>query len=475
MSDDDYDMDAYDADDMEYMDDDGDGSDAGSDDDGSGSDDEAAKKDPKKWTKVDLENQYYKSKDLEEDKGVDAAIAGFEKVLEMEKVVSKKPANWSFKALKKIVALYFKKGEEKKVEERFHELLRYNSAENGVTENDLFKGITSILDTVSAAAATQTDLVLKLYELALTAMQGAGNENLWFKTNLKLAQKMFDKGLYVKLQKIIEQLTSSCMLPDGSENPKKGNQLLEVYSLEIQMHMEKKDTKKVKELYEKGFSTAKRNPGTLNSKLAIFHFVGGKLKMEEHSWNDAYSSFFEAFNFFEEAGSRFKIPCLKYILLANMLNNSTINPFASPETKNLQNHAEIKPMAELLAAYQHNEIDRFEKILNINKKVILDDPFIAQFIANVLREIRTQVLLEIIRPYTKVTIPFLAKKLNVPPAEVQELLVFLILDSKVVGQIDQVKQQLHLQKGGPVAKYRYIGKWSDQLRSLHGTVLNRVS
>lgn len=84
--------------------------------------------------------------------------------------------NRSFKALKKIVALYFKKGEEKKVEERFQELLKYNSAENGVTENDLFKGITSILDTVSAAAATQTDLVLKLYELALQAMQGAGNE-----------------------------------------------------------------------------------------------------------------------------------------------------------------------------------------------------------------------------------------------------------------------------------------------------------
>lgn len=62
MSDDDYDMDAYDADDMEYMDDDDeggeDGSDGGSDDD---SEDEK-KKDPKKWTKVDLENQYYKSK-----------------------------------------------------------------------------------------------------------------------------------------------------------------------------------------------------------------------------------------------------------------------------------------------------------------------------------------------------------------------------------------------------------------------------
>lgn len=393
----------------------------------------------------------------------------------MEKHVQKKNASWSFKALKKLIQLYFKKGEEKKVLDQFQELLKYNSAANGITENDLFKGITTILDTISAAAATQTELVLNLYGLALKAMQAANNENLWFKTNLKLAQRMFDKGLYPKLQKILDELKKSCMLPDGSENPRKGNQLLEVYSLEIQMHMEKKDTKKVKEFYEKGFATAKKNPGTLNSKLAIFHFVGGKLKMEEHDWNAAYSSFFEAFNFFEEAGSRFKIPCLKYILLANMLNNSTINPFASPETKNLQNNNEIKPMAELLAAYQHNEIDRFESILNKNKKVIMDDPFIAQFIANVLREIRTQVLLELIKPYTKVTIPFLAKKLNILPGEVQELLVFLILDAKVVGHIDQVKQELHLQKGGPAAKYRYINKWSDQLHALHGTLTARAN
>jgi len=128
----------------------------------------------------------------------------------------------------------------KKLLEKFQELMRYNSADNGITENELFKAITSILDTISSAAAIQTDLVLNLYELALSAMQAANNENLWFKTNLKLAQRMFDKGVYNKLQKILDQLKDSCMLPDGSENPKKGNQLLEVYSLEIQMHMEKK-------------------------------------------------------------------------------------------------------------------------------------------------------------------------------------------------------------------------------------------
>jgi len=194
MSDDDDMMDSggeeYDMDDIVDDDDDDVGSDdGGSDEDGSGSEDET---DPKKWSKVSIENQYYKSKDLEEDQGVDAAIAGFEKVMEMEKHVQKKNASWSFKALKKLIQLYFKKGEEKKVLDQFQELLKYNSAANGITENDLFKGITTILDTISAAAATQTELVLKLYGLALKAMQAANNENLWFKTNLKLAQRMFD-------------------------------------------------------------------------------------------------------------------------------------------------------------------------------------------------------------------------------------------------------------------------------------------
>lgn len=73
-------------------------------------------------------------------------------------------------------------------------------------------------------------------------------------------------------------------------------------------------------------------------------------------------------------------------------------------------------MADLLNAYQHNEINRVEKILKDNKEVILGDPFIAQFIKNILREIRTKVLLELIRPYTRVAVPFIAKVCPAPVA-----------------------------------------------------------
>eukprot|EP00005_Dracoamoeba_jomungandri_P002331 CAMPEP_0174261040 /NCGR_PEP_ID=MMETSP0439-20130205/11197_1 /TAXON_ID=0 /ORGANISM="Stereomyxa ramosa, Strain Chinc5" /LENGTH=462 /DNA_ID=CAMNT_0015345451 /DNA_START=17 /DNA_END=1405 /DNA_ORIENTATION=+ len=423
---------------------------------------------------IELENQYYRSKDLEDDEGLDAAIAGFSKVLDLEKQKDGKHGEWSFKAMKKVVKLTFKSGNKQKLKECYTTLLSYNSQENGITENDLFKGITNILDYVSSSS-TETDLILDLYRQSLAAMKKANNENLWFKTSFKLAQRMFDNRALDKLVNILDELKQSCMLPDGTENPKKGNQLLDIYALEIQMYMEKKDTKKVQDLYELGFETAKKNPGTLNSKLAIFHFVGGKLHMEEHQWEKAYSAFFEAFNFFEEAGSRFKIPCLKYILLANMLMCSTIDPFSSPETKNLQRHKEIQPMADLLSSYQHNEIDRFEKILKKHRDTIMGDPFISQFMTDVLREIRTQVLLQLIRPYTRVTLPFMSEELNITEQEVMELLVFLILDDKVVGRVDQVKKELHLQARGDIAKYRYINKWSSQLSSLHATILNRIA
>jgi len=50
-----------------------------------------------------------------------------------------------------------------------------------------------------------------------------------------------------------------------------------------------------------------------------------------------------------------------------------------------------------------------------------------------------QVLLKLIRPYTRIRIAFIATELNIHSAEVEELLVALILDAKVGGRIDQVQ------------------------------------
>ena len=50
-------------------------------------------------------------------------------------------------------------------------------------------------------------------------------------------------------------------------------------------------------------------------------------------WARASTDFFESFRNYDESGSPQRIQVLKYLVLANMLMGSDINPFDSQETK----------------------------------------------------------------------------------------------------------------------------------------------
>lgn len=74
-----------------------------------------------------------------------------------------------------------------------------------------------------------------------------------------------------------------------------------------------------------------------------------------------------------------------------------------------------------------------------------------------------QVLLKIIQPYTRVRIPFIAQKLNIPAPDVEQLLVTLILDGRVAGHIDQVGGWVRDAGGGRLRQAIYdvhsAGQW----------------
>lgn len=92
----------------------------------------------------------------------------------------------------------------------------------------------------------QMELLQEFYETTLEALKDAKNDRLWFKTNTKLGKLYFDRGEYNKLAKILKQLHQSCQNDDGSDDLKKGTQLLEIYALEIQMYTAQKNNKKLK-------------------------------------------------------------------------------------------------------------------------------------------------------------------------------------------------------------------------------------
>ena len=72
------------------------------------------------------------------------------------------------------------------------------------------------------------------------------------------------------------------------------------------------------------------------------------------------------------------------------------------------------------------------------RESILGDAFIRQYLEDLLTNVRTQVLLKLIQPYTRVTLNFVSKKLNISLVDVEQLLVMLILDKRIDGSIDQV-------------------------------------
>ncbi len=92
-----------------------------------------------------------------------------------------------------------------------------------------------------------------------------------------------------------------------------------------------------------------------------------------------------------------------------MLMGSDINPFDSQETKPYKNDPEIVAMTDLVSAYQRREVHEAEKILRENQKTFRDDEFIKSYIDELLNTLRSQYLLDVIKPYSQLGLDFLAK------------------------------------------------------------------
>jgi COP9 signalosome complex subunit 2 len=375
-----------------------------------------------------------------------------------------------------MVKLLFKqKKQPDKAMKKFEDFLVYIRS-GAISGNYVEKAVSAVLDFIQGL--DKMDLVQQVYDKCLGALRDAKNEKVWFRTYIKEAKFLFGKEEYAKMGKVLQSLHKACQLEDGSDDPKKGSQLIEIYALEIQMNSVTNNHKKLKEIYHKALEvkTAVPTPLTMGS----IRECGGKMYMSAKEWDKAHSDFFEAFKNYDEAGNQRRIQCLKYLVLANMLMSGSgqqfINPFDSTEAKPYKNAPEIVAMTNLVTAYEHSDINTFEKVLRENKKTIMDDPFINNYISDLLTNIRTQVLMKLLKGYSRLAVPYISKELNIPNKEVEALLVMLILDNKIRGQIDQVNEilQLDTAKGAAFAKFKSVDKWASQLHSLQSTVVGKV-
>jgi len=309
----------------------------------------------------------------------------------------------------------------------------------------------------------------EFYSKTLESFQSTNNERLWLKTNIKLARLWLDQKNYRQLTNKLRELHQACQKEDGTDDPSKGTYSLEVYALEILMLAETRNNKRLKVLYQKALKVRSAVPHP--NIMGIIRECGGKMHMSEENWKEAQSDFFESFRNYDEAGSLQRIQVLKYLVLTTMLMGSNINPFDSPETKAYQNDPRISAMTDLVDAYQRDELSRYERILQTNQDVTAD-PFIAENIDEVTRNMRTKGVLKLVAPYTRFTMEFVAKRLKISVPEVQDIVSFLILDGRLKAKINHSNGTVEKDKVVDEERLAALAAWSSAIDSLWSTVLS---
>ncbi|KAL3420469.1 cop9 signalosome subunit 2 [Phlyctema vagabunda] len=411
---------------------------------------------------VDIENKYYNAKQMKATDPEDA-IEEFLGVPALEK----EKGDWGFKGLKQAIKLEYKLGQYDKAVEHYAELLTY--VKSAVTRNYSEKSINNILDYIEKGSEDPdaAHCMEAFYSQTLQSFQSTNNERLWLKTNIKLSKLLLDRKDYSSVTKKLRDLHKACEREDGSEDPSKATYSLEIYALEIQMHADTKNNKQLKRLYQRALLVKCAVP---HPKIqGIIRECGGKMHMSEENWKDAYFDFFDAFKNYDEAGSLQRIQVLKYLVLTTMLMKSDINPFDSQETKPYKNDPRIASMTDLVDAYQRDDIHRYESVLK-NNQDLMSDPFIAENIDEVTRNMRTKAVVKLIAPYTRFNLAFIGKQLKIPVSEVQDILGFLIVDQKVKGKINQQDGTVEIEDNSDAERIKAMQEWTTAIDSLYRTV-----
>ncbi|KAL8784533.1 MAG: hypothetical protein Q9213_003881 [Squamulea squamosa] len=413
---------------------------------------------------VGIENKYYNAKQMKAE-NPEEAVDEFLGIPAMEP----EKGDWGFKGLKQAIKLEFKLERYDQAVEHYRELLTY--VKSAVTRNYSEKSINNMLDFIEKGSDNDEayHCMERFYSLTLDSFHSTNNERLWLKTNIKLARLWLDRRQYTELVKKVRDLHKACQREDGTDDPSKGTYALEVYALEIQMYADTRNNKRLKALYNRALKVRSAVPHP--KIMGIIRECGGKMHMSEENWKDAQIDFNESFRNYDEAGSLQRIQVLKYLVLTTMLMKSEINPFDSQETKPYKNDPRISVMTDLVDAYQRDDIQRYESILQNNKDV-LADPFIAENIDEVTRNMRTKGVLKLIAPYTRFNLGFVANQLKISVAEVQDIVGFLIVDSKLKAKIDQEKGTVEVESNEDVGRTQSMQKWVSAIDALWRTILD---
>eukprot|EP01083_Nonionella_stella_P068144 180732_1 len=422
-------------------------------------------------TKIQIENLFYEAEDNRRS-DPRKALEQFKQCYDLEKSQDSEIFK-RFKALERIVTLLFQFKNTDEMIDRYKELL---SLASQVTRNDSSESINNVINCVSDSK--DLDFLNKIYNVTLDALEKIpGQQRMWFNISMKMCKSQMEKPDFDQrsIRLILSRLHESCKLQDGSDDPQKGSQLLEIYAIEMQLMSKVGDHARLKELFER----TKLLNAEINDprSMSVIRECWGKMWAGAGKWSDAYAEFFAAFLQYQEIGHYRAKQCLKYVVVANMLSKNDANPFDAREAKVYEQDPEIQSIVSLRFAYDNDDIRKFEQILQKNERTITNDPFIKNNVNALLLSVRSRACINLLRPYSRVELTFLARRLRTSRDEVESIVVNLIQDELVHGKLDQITGILDLTQCSTEAtqKFNALEQWADRLTSLSESVCGRVA
>jgi COP9 signalosome complex subunit 2 len=148
------------------------------------------------------------------------------------------------------------------------------------------------------------------------------------------------------------------------------------------------------------------------------------------------------------------------LVLANMMMESSVDPFDSQEARPYKTDPVVAAMTSLVAAYQSSDILAFEEA--VKHKDIAGDAFVAPYIDDLRKKVCSKVILKGIGCFTRVKLDHVKEMVGSSEIDVDELLLSLILDKKIEGgRINQYDKVLEIERQSKKEEmYRALAVWS---------------
>lgn len=262
---------------------------------------------------------------------------------------------------------------------------------------------------------------------------------------------------------------------NGSYDEKKGSPF-EVLALQMQMHIDLNNIRKLKELNNEAIGLS----GVITDARvnAMLKECSSIIFLSEKSWESARADLLESFKSYQQMANPKARHMLKLLLISSMVSNSEIDPMTLPEAKVYQDDIEISPLVALRKAFQDNKIVELKTIMAKSGSKLSGDKDISEYAADFFKAVKQKIIVEKISSYNIVSIKYLAKDMGLPEKETMDLLVELILDETINGKIDESKGFLELSSSdkSKLERDRYIGleTMSNSLASIFQGLIDAI-